>query len=76
MIKYNTLLGAEHLNKEARELRDGLKTILKGMHCTKCKTDTIISFEDDGYGYLKEKIIPCCPEFLLRIRKKAFPNSL
>lgn len=70
MIKYNTELGSKHMNLEARELRDSMKTDLRGMHCRKCNTDTIISFVDDGYNHLKPAIDACCTDFEKRIKKK------
>lgn len=70
MIKYNTQLGAKHLNSEARELKDALKPYLSGMHCTKCTTDTIINFVDDGHGHLTRRIHACCKDFELRILQK------
>ena len=70
MIKYKTQVGLKVLNKEARELRNALKSNLKGMHCRKCKKDTIISFIDDGYGHLKPSIKVCCSEFEQRIHKQ------
>lgn len=70
MIKFNTTLGARHLNAEARELSNALKPYIKGMRCSKCKTDTIINFIDDGYGHLKPSIQACCNEFKLRVQQK------
>ncbi|WP_303924880.1 hypothetical protein [Draconibacterium sediminis] len=70
MIKYKTQVGSKHLNSEARELRDSMKPLLRGMHCRKCNNDTEILFINDGYGHLKPEINACCHEFELRIRKK------
>jgi len=70
MIRYKTQVGAKHLNKEARKLRDVIKPMLRGMHCRKCNQDTEINFVDDGYGHLIQEIHACCPEFKQRINSK------
>jgi hypothetical protein len=70
MIKYNTNLGAAHLNREAREFRDSLKPYLKGMYCRNCKKDTIIEFVDDGYEHVKPEIHACCKDFHIKIKNK------
>jgi hypothetical protein len=72
MIKFNTQLGSEHLNFRAREQRDLLKPLLKGMHCRKCSIDSSINFYENQYGQVIPKINACCPEFHERIRKKIF----
>jgi len=74
MIKYKTQVGSEHLNMEARELRDSMKFQLSGMHCRICKKDSEIVFVDDGYDHLKPKINACCPDFELRVRKRIWPD--
>lgn len=75
MIKYKTQVGSQHENMEARELRDAIKPLLSGMHCSKCKQDTNILFVADGYGHLRPKISACCSEFETRIRKRIWPNQ-
>jgi len=70
MIKYNTTLGFEHLNKEAREMRDILKLSLNGMHCNTCISETVITFIDDGNHHLKYLINACCTAFEMSIRRK------
>lgn len=70
MIKYKTQVGSKHMNQEARELRDAMKRSLTGMHCRKCKPDTIISFVDDGYNHLKPDIKACCTDFEQRMHKR------
>lgn len=70
MIKYITKLGANHLNAEARELRDAIKPYLRGMHCRKCNADTVISFIDDGHNHLKPNIHACCTDFKQRVKQK------
>lgn len=75
MIKFNTQLGSKHLNIYAREQKELLQPLVKGMHCSKCSTDTTISFEEDAYGHLKFKIHSCCPEFEQRIKMKLFKEE-
>ena len=70
MIKYKTQVGSKHMNMEARELRDSIKPLLSGMHCRKCKSNTMIFFIDDGYGHLKPDFKVCCSDFEQRIRKR------
>jgi hypothetical protein len=70
MIKFNTTLGAKYLNAEARELKESLQPYLKGMYCRGCKTDTVISFIDDGYGHLKPEVQACCKDFRIEIENK------
>lgn len=75
MIRYKTQVGSKHMNIEARELRDSMKSYTSGMYCRKCKTDTEIIFVEDGYGHLIPKINACCPDFELRIRSKIWPRK-
>ncbi|AZJ35106.1 hypothetical protein [Tenacibaculum singaporense] len=76
MIKYEIKTGSSFLNKKAREQRDGIyKPTLKGMHCRKCSSDTIIEFVESGGNYVKAKINPCCSGFDTRIREKLCPNK-
>lgn len=75
IIKYKTQVGTQHENMEALELRDAIKPLFSGMHCSKCKQDTNIHFVDDGYNHLKYQINACCcPEFEIRIRKRIWPD--
>jgi hypothetical protein len=75
MIKYKTQVGSKHMNMEAHELKDAMKHSLSGMNCRKCKTDTVVSFIDDGYGHLKPEIKACCPDFEKRIRNRIWPEK-
>jgi len=75
MIKYNTKLGSEDLNLKAREQRDLIKGQLTGMHCNKCRVDTVISFEASNNFQVYPVFNACCHEFELRIRKRLWSNS-
>ena len=76
MIKYITTLGDKVLNTYARRQKEIMQPMLKGMHCTKCNIDTVITFQEDENKLLIPIIEACCTEFEIRIRKKALPNSL
>ena len=77
MIKFNTTLGAKHLNMQARFKRDLIGPKLKGMNCKKCPgVTTIISFQEKTYtgflpnvkgSFIDSVIYPCCKEFKDRI---------
>jgi hypothetical protein len=79
MIKYNTVLGLRHLNAEARMQKEMMQSRLKGLRCSKCLANTIISFKENqtpinsGLGVVKY-IVPvadaCCNEFKTRIMEK------
>lgn len=70
MIKYDTRMGAKHLNSRAREKREMMIISLRGMHCRSCPgINTIISFEQDSYNFIKPKIVSCCNRFGERIQK-------
>lgn len=74
MIKYEIKLGSSYLNKIARDYRDvGYKPVLKGMHCRKCSTDTIIKFVKSEIS-VKHKINACCNDFEQRINDRLFPK--
>ena len=76
MIKYDTKTGSSFLNEKARAQRDGtFKPTLKGMHCRKCNSDSIIRFVESGTNYVKTEIESCCPDFENRIREKLWPNK-
>ena len=71
MIKYNTTTGNKEDNKNARLMRDmEFKPALRGMHCRKCKEDTVIEFEYSEEFNLLPKINACCADFEKRIRAK------
>lgn len=75
MIKYVIKTGSRFLNNEARDIRDfAYKPSLKGMHCKKCKTDTIIKFSQTDSYRVKTKIHWCCEYFGNRLYKKLNPN--
>jgi hypothetical protein len=75
MIKYKIKTGAKELNEKARAYRDIYKKELNGMHCRKCKTDTIIEFVKSDSNYVKTFIHSCCSEFDKRIKDKLWPNK-
>lgn len=80
MIKFDTQLGAKHLNMEARQHKELMQPLLKGMRCKKCSgIDTFISFhEATNTGaiplaqvkFIKYHILACCPEFKEKIEAK------
>lgn len=67
-IKYNTKVGAEHLNFKARNLRDYvLKPQLSGMKCKYCGGDSEFTFrQHDSYagsGSVDWDFHACCENF-------------
>ncbi len=76
MIKYEIKTGDSTLNRQARNQRDvAYKPVLKGMHCGKCKNDTIIEFVESDLTHVKALIHSCCSDFDKRIRHKLWPNK-
>ncbi len=75
MIKYEIKTGCKFLNQKARQQRDVVfKPQLKGMHCRKCKVDTVICFIEDDLSHVQPIIKSCCPEFEKRIKEKLWHN--
>ena len=80
MIKFDTQLGAKHLNMEARQHKELMQSQLKGMRCMKCTgVDTTISFHEETMtgalpsvkvSFLKHQVIACCDDFKQRITEK------
>lgn len=79
-IKYNTKVGAEHLNLKARYLRDYvLKPKLSGMKCKNCGGDSEFTFhQHQGYvgsGSVDWEFNTCCPFFEKEVYAKLGVNS-
>jgi hypothetical protein len=79
MIKFNTILGTKHLNMEARNQKHFMQLQLTRMRCSKCVSDTEITFKEiTNIGafptvkvkYLVPVINACCDEFKNRIEQK------
>ena len=71
MIKYVIKTGSKFLNTKARNQRDlAFKSTLKGMHCRRCKSNTIIEFVEWDLTYVRSIVHSCCLEFDARIKKK------
>ncbi len=76
MIKYEIKTGDSTLNRQARNQRDvAYKPVLKGMHCGKCKNDTIIEFVESDLTHVKALIHSYCSDFDKCIRHKLWPNK-
>lgn len=74
-IKYNTRLGARHLNVKAAQLRDvALKPRLKGIRCTNCGGDSEFEFHQHnaypGSGSVDWVFHSCCADFERKVKQK------
>jgi hypothetical protein len=70
MIEYgSTSLGARHLNQNAKNKKDALQQILKGMKCNKCEENSFIEFVEDGKR-ARAIMNFCCQDFEQKVNEK------
>lgn len=71
MIKYSVKTGSKFLNQKARiQINTNYKPLFKGMHCKKCKQDTLIEFIESDLTHVKPVFNYCCDYFKERMLKK------